>query len=475
MKVVRFVGEEACTDAAYVAAVDDQAAAVVDSMTGDMNVTVQFTLNGSPLLVESDAHTRDFLDLAVVVYIADELIKREDSLDRWTRDFDLLVPVFNPEKWHRATSQFASTLRFLSQDRFAFNWVKRTALPEGTRHRQELPDGFDAVCLFSGGIDSLLGAHRLLQEGRKVLLVGHQAEGATAKAQKDLYTMLTSKFDDHVAMIQCRVARSGNETHRHILPKKVEESHRPRSFLFLALALTVANAAKIQSVFIPENGMIALNPPLQCSRAGAHATRTAHPIFLTRLIDSLRAADVFDGEIRNPFLYVSKTDMLRKLDPSLIDFVKRSVSCSHPLRYQDEGVRHCGYCVPCLHRRAAMMVCGLDDSDDYAFDVLSGTPSRLRGKDFTPYLQLNAKALFPFARWMTTASDVELHSRVLSHGYFPASVGEKIGLETVQTYQPWAEMIRRWATDLIAEFETRLSDEMKARLGFSACPGERVL
>ncbi len=475
MKVVRFVGEEACTDAAYVAAVDYEGSAVVDSMTGDRNVTVQFMLNGGPLLVEPDEHTRDFLDLAVAVYIADELIKREDSLNRWTRDFDLLVPVFDPGKWQQATTRLASTLNFLSQDRFEFTWIKRAAMPEGIRHRQELPVGFDAVCLFSGGIDSLLGANRLLQEGRKVLLVGHQAEGATAKAQKDLYTMLASQFDDHVALIQCRVARSGNETHRHILPKKVEESHRPRSFLFLALALTVANAARIQSIFVPENGMIALNPPLQRSRAGAHATRTAHPIFLTRLIDSLRAADVFEGEIRNPFLYMSKMDMLRELDPTLIDLVKRSVSCSHPLRYQDEGVHHCGYCVPCLHRRAAMMVCGLDDSDDYAFNVLLGTPSRLRGKEFTPYLQLNAKALFPFARRMTTASDVELHSRVLSHGYFPASVGERIGLETVQTYQPWAEMIRRWAIDLIAEFETRLSDDMKAQLGFSASPGERVL
>jgi 7-cyano-7-deazaguanine synthase in queuosine biosynthesis len=475
MKVVRFVGEDTCSDAAYLAAVDDGKSAIVDSMTGDRNVTVQFTLNESPLLVEPDEHTRDFLDLAVAVYIADELINREDSSDRWTRDFDLLVPVFDPERWQRATSQFASTLSFLSQDRFAFNWVKRTALPEGTRHRQELPDGFDTVCLFSGGIDSLLGANRLLQEGQKVLLVGHQAEGATAKAQKDLYTMLASKYDDHVALIQCRVARSGNETHRHILPNKVEESHRPRSFLFLALALAIANAARIQSVFIPENGMIALNPPLQRSRAGAHATRTAHPIFLARLINSLRVADVFAGEIRNPFLYVSKTDMLRELDPSLVDLVKRSVSCSHPLRYQDEGVHHCGYCVPCLHRRAAMMVCGLDDSDDYAFDVLLGTPSRVRGKEFTSYLQLNAKALFPFARLMTTASDVELHSRVLSHGYFPASVGETIGLETVQTYQPWAEMIRRWATDLVNEFETRLSDEMKERLGFSRCPERRVI
>src|SRR5262249_34675144 len=151
---------------------------------------------------------------------------------------------------------------------------------------------------------------------------------------------------------QCRVARSKNVKPAFVLPPKVEDSHRPRSFLFLSLAVAIARVTNITHVYIPENGLIALNPPLQVSRIGSHSTRTAHPVFLTRFLKFLRSANLFEGTIQNPFLYLSKTDMLRGLDPSLIPLVTRSVSCSHPSRYHDEGVRHCGYCVPCMYRRA---------------------------------------------------------------------------------------------------------------------------
>ncbi|MCA9028943.1 MAG: hypothetical protein KDA86_27320 [Planctomycetaceae bacterium] len=176
MRIVRYVGEEACNNERYIAALDDESVGVIDSLTGDRNVTVQFRLNGQPMRIEPDAETRDFMDIAVSVYIADELVKRETAADRWTRDFDLVVPVAKPDNWERASSSLTSTLKFLSQDRFSFEWLERSAMPDGQRHRQSLPEGFDTVCLFSGGVDSLLGAHKLLAEGRKVLLVGHQAE-----------------------------------------------------------------------------------------------------------------------------------------------------------------------------------------------------------------------------------------------------------------------------------------------------------
>lgn len=79
----------------------------------------------------------------------------------------------------------------------------------------------------------------------------------------------------------------------------------------------------------------------------------------------------------------------------------------------------------------------------YLFDVLAGTPSRIRGKRLTPYKQLDAKALIPFAKRMASASDVELQSRVLSQGYFPSSIGKLIGPEDVDSYQPWADMLKR--------------------------------
>ena len=95
MKILRYIGEDVCKDERYTTALDDESVGVVDSLTGDRNVTVRFRLNGQPMRIEPDDETRDFVDLAVAVYIADELVKRETSADRWTRDFELIVPVLN--------------------------------------------------------------------------------------------------------------------------------------------------------------------------------------------------------------------------------------------------------------------------------------------------------------------------------------------------------------------------------------------
>src|SRR5207245_2433395 len=159
-------------------------------------------------------------------------------------------------------------------------------------------------------IDSLLGAYRLLYAEKRVLLVGHQAEGITASAQTRLFRWLKERFKKNVDFLQCRVARAQRSDPKHPLGDKVEESHRPRSFLFLALATAAARAAQVRHIEIPENGLIALNPPLGTSRLGTVSTRTAHPAFLKGFSSLLKKADIFDGEIRNPFLYLSKTDMV---------------------------------------------------------------------------------------------------------------------------------------------------------------------
>jgi hypothetical protein len=50
-----------------------------------------------------------------------------------------------------------------------------------------------------------------------------------------------------------------------------------------------------------------------------------------------------------------------------------SVSCSHPevARYARRPQGNCGYCFPCLIRRAAMARAGWDNADDYSWDALS--------------------------------------------------------------------------------------------------------
>ena len=311
MKVVRFVGREACSSKQYHSLLDDPNAAVIDNASTKANTSITKRLNNRLLQLDLPPTVRDFLDLAITIYISDELSSRAQQKDYWTRQFDVVLPVFALDLWERCEDSLADNLKFLSGDIFNFSWKQRQNIPRYSNHRIKIPRGYyDTVCLFSGGLDSLLGAYRLLKEGRKVLLVGHQADGVTSTAQKNLFNLLQRKFGNSVGYIQFGIGRSRRQNPIFQLPNKVENSHRPRSFLFLAIATAVASSAESESIVIPENGLIALNVPLQISRLGTLSTRTAHPIFISSFREVVHALNIFSGEILNQFLFLSKTEML---------------------------------------------------------------------------------------------------------------------------------------------------------------------
>ena len=446
MRLMRHVGQGGCAAPEYAEAITGGDRTVIDTLPdGKRNVTLQLRLNGKPLKLQADGATRDLLDLAVAVYIGDELVPRRKSPDGWTRSFDYLVPVQDPTSWAKSTDVLRRTLTQLAGDNFSFTWPGRGELPPLGRHRQSLPEGYDAVCLFSGGVDSLLGAYQLISEGRRVLLVGHQADPTTAGVQKKLANVLREHFPTRAAFIQCRVSRSSTRVPRFALPKKVEESHRPRSFLFLSIAVAVARAAGIKEVYIPENGLIALNSSLQISRLGSLSTRTAHPIFLSNLIEFLTAAGLYDGAIKNPFLYDSKTDMIRDFEPPLRELVVRSISCARPSRYKNLHVNHCGYCVPCVYRRVAFMEGGLDRPADYAYDVFTGLGGLSKHK------QADFRALVDFAGRVVSSTTMEREMMVLAHGAFPPEVGTLLGPRPADGYSPWTNMMLRWAKDFLVK------------------------
>lgn len=467
MKVVRYVGKKGCSDGAYQDALTSDEYAVIDTLPKGANVVIRFRRDDHPVRVSLRPLQRDFLDLATAIYVSDELEAREDAEDGWSRTFEYLYPVNDPGLWSSAAPLLTRCLSKLSGDQFDFTWLKRTGIPLLPNSRRRLPRGFDAVCLFSGGIDSLLGAWQLLSAGKKLILVGHQADGLTAAAQTQLAAELADLFPGCVALVQTRISRAGTKKPRYVLPKKIEETHRPRSLLFLALAVCIANAAGVTELYMPENGLIALNPPLQVSRMGTLSTRTAHPVYLTAFRDLVRTLGVFSGPIRNPFLYESKTDMLRSLDPRLHSLVLRSVSCARPSRYQDLGVRHCGYCVPCLFRRAAMVEAGIDQASDYARDVFTGFTG------MTWKTQADFKALVPFAERVAAATDAQLENLVCAHGSFPPGIGAEIGPHAATDYSPWTSMMRRWARHFLGVFDTLATDAVKQAIGRKTQRGVR--
>lgn len=468
MNMVRYVGKTQCDDGAYRRAVDNLEGVLIDWVSTSPNATVSFELDGKAVAPELEGTLLDFTDLGIFIYLADEMVSRAKATDYWTRAIRCLVPVTEPAKWRENQLLLSNTLGLLSGDIWQFDWVPLLFPRSVSRHRQQLPHGFDTVCLFSGGTDSLLGAVQLLREGRKVILVGHQSEGQAASAQKELAEKLCSMFPGKICLVQCRVARSIRKIPEFNLAKKVERSHRPRSFLFLTLGIGIAVRCGIRDVFMPENGLMALNIPLQKSRTGALSTRTAHPSYMINFADLARRITGFDGHIRNPFLTQSKTDMLRGLDPVLSPLVLRSISCARPSRFNDKGVRHCGYCVPCIHRRFALTEAGIDSACHYAFDIFND----FRSTDVSK--QQDLRAVVRFATNIANASVTQLQALILSHGYFPPTVGSLIGCSETKDYTLWTDMVQNWARDLLNKLAAVTSSSTRLSLGVPDS-GQRIV
>lgn len=137
---------------------------------------------------------------------------------------------------------------------------------------------------------------------------------------------------------------------------------------------------------IPENGFIGINVPLTAARNGSLSTRTTHPHFMRALGDCVAALGITNA-IGNPFRLMTKGEMLASTrdQAALFALASQTLSCAHPEapRYAKREQGNCGYCFPCLIRRAALHHVGLDQPHDYAFDALN-EPSEMaasRGAD----------------------------------------------------------------------------------------------
>ena len=314
----------------------------------------------------------DLVVVAALVNAGDTRVSRSrNAQDGWTREIDLYVPVSEPEPWTAAGLQLENLLRFLTGDRWRLVFRHRPERMSSIVRRalwRPLPD-LDEVSLLSGGLDSFIGAIDLLAEGRRSLFVSHYWDGETSKAQTGLLGALRRRFPE-TDLKSIRV-RLGFDKH-DLRTEETEDSQRGRSFLFYSLAsLAASGFDRPVQVNIPENGLIALNVPLDPLRLGALSTRTAHPHFIhgmQALLDRIG----LQVELVNPYRHRTKGEMVAgcKDREFLAREVGNSMSCSSPAkaRYKGLSPRHCGHCVPCLIRRASLRA-GLGEPDPTLYTI----------------------------------------------------------------------------------------------------------
>lgn len=314
----------------------------------------------------------DLVVLAALVNAGDTRVSRQlNAQDGWTREIDLYVPVSAPEVWTASARNIATMLRFLTGDRWRIFFRGRTKRTQAlTLAPKRLAiDGLTKVSLLSGGLDSLVGAIDLLADGERPLFVSHYWDSETAKAQSYILERLENRFGKEAfKSVRVRLGFDKN----HLATGETENTQRGRSFLFYALATLAASAIEGRTVVdIPENGLIALNVPLDPLRFGALSTRTAHPHFVASMQRTIEAVGL-EVELGNPYRHMTKGEMVASCADRIFleKIVANSMSCSSPAkaRYKKLSPRHCGYCLPCLIRRASLAA-GLDGDDETQYLV----------------------------------------------------------------------------------------------------------
>lgn len=319
----------------------------------------------------------DFLTIALSVTAADTFVRRADAEDGWTRRFNIQLPLCEPARWLPLQKDLEGALHFLSGDMWEFEFQEGgypPPIPYRQKDRFQLVGlkGLDSVCLFSGGLDSAIGAIDLMEQSRAPLLVSHAYKG-------------DKKHQDKIALaFKGRYSRFEVNADPHLYTGETDITMRTRSLNFLAFAAIGACAVQAVSqqekvdLFVPENGFISLNAPLTPRRIGTLSTRTTHPHFIES-IQSIFEASNIPCRIINPYQFKTKGQMVAdcKNKDLLADIVSSTVSCSHWKRSNQQ----CGVCVPCIIRRAALHAGGVNENVEYAFNALADVLSEVDRRD----------------------------------------------------------------------------------------------
>jgi len=417
------------------------------------NKDVVLDVNATTLLKVSRAVpdlAQDFLCIASCVYAADKAIPRDEAEDRWTRHLGIEIPVEHVDIWAAVADELSDCVGFLTGDRWEISFrhgEKRLVQKKPRKRRAQFKRATGkAVCLFSGGLDSFIGAVNWMTEKptEKLLLVGHYDGDVSGPSsdQKALQNILQQNFTGCFEFAQTRVGLSSGG---------MDTNYRSRSLLFISLGCYFAEIlGQDVPVLIPENGPIALNFPLTAARRGSCSTRTVHPRFLIALNEILERVGM-RNPVLNPYELKTKGEMVAECrDQNILKSAyaltrscskfgrkghwinRKSLSGKTPLG--------CGICIPCLFRRASLHVCGFD-SEVYGIPIESIT-------DLSGTAKADLLALIAFLR--RNDSDREIAAGLLGNGLLP-----------IENLSDYVNLVKRMRSEVLVWLKASASEYLK--------------
>lgn len=311
----------------------------------------------------------DLFFISLTVFYCDRTEARYLQPDAWTRSFKIYMPVLEKEKWDSSKRLLEQALSFLTGDSWTFCFRERSLCEQEInanngidRYNKSNKLSSDLFCMLSGGLDSFIGASDLLSANQKPIFVGNYNGGKGVSIyQSKVIDLLTKQYlydKDRFYQFYAAPIRG------------IEDTTRSRSFMFFSHAILMASTMKHKvKLVVPENGVISLNIPLTIHRAGSLSTRTTHPFWMSMLQQLITNLGL-DVQLVNPYQFCTKGEMLLNCKDKrfVYDNIQWTMSCSHPDlgRYKgDNHPSHCGTCLPCTIRRAAILRAGIKDKSSY--------------------------------------------------------------------------------------------------------------
>jgi 7-cyano-7-deazaguanine synthase in queuosine biosynthesis len=326
----------------------------------------------------------DFFLFTASIYGIDRFIeRRRNSVDGWSRDLEIEFPVRHLSIWNKGKNEIEKMLSFLTGDYWNISFYQAEFSFPNEPLKKEFLGSFSQVNLFSGGLDSLIGAldHLKSKPSEKIVLVSHydRKMAKPHKDQRDLLNLINPIYGDQYVQVPSINVSLEKST------IKTETTLRSRSLLFSGMALLIAQSKNISNIIVPENGSVSLNFPLSSSRRSACSTRTTHPTVLS-FISEIWLKFGLSTEINNPYEFKTKGEMVAmcKDQTNLVKMLEISNSCGkrgHRAHW-DLGFKtasHCAVCMPCVYRRAALLT--INDFTTYGNDLNKLNLKTKKGQD----------------------------------------------------------------------------------------------
>lgn len=404
-----------------------------------------------PFAYNSDKKVFDFLLISSYIYAIDRFVNRhEHSVDGWSRDLEVTLPVYEVNLWKENSKSLEDCLSFLTGDywKVSFTSLKLT-IPKSVIG-EEFNLKFSNVNLFSGGLDSLIGAIDYLEKGSDLLLVSHydpQMHGPK-NDQKKLYDILLKKYSNKVVKVP------SVEMYLKAPGVITEKTFRSRSLLFLGISILVAHNQKCD-VIVPENGTVSLNYPLSASRRSACSTRTTHPSFIIKIQILLDLLGI-NNNIFNPYEYKTKGEMVRECRNSILlnSIVEESNSCGkrgHVANWTERaGKTHCGICMPCIYRQASLFE--IKDKTKYGNTINKIKSGKTNKPFFESKQSQDLAACLSFLKKQITPQQIK--NELLING-----------VSNLSKINDYVALVERSRLELRKWFEREGKKEIKERLG----------